>query len=126
MPQPPQSPPPAAATRTQLDQDTLRELRSVLGADFLLLVNTWLADSETRLTMLRTAAAAADAAALREAAHSFKGSSLNLGALRLADLCLAMETAARSGALTDVPALLAAIESEYRQVAPELTRRARV
>lgn len=111
-----------AAVRAQLDEDTLRELRAVLGKDFRMLVDTWVADCQVRLQLLQAALAGQDAAALREAAHSLKGSSLNLGALRLADHCLAMETAARAGELARAKALLPAIDAEYRQVAPLLAR----
>mgnify|MGYP000090058035 CR=1 FL=1 len=45
--------PQEAASRAQLDQETLRELRSVLGSDFRLLVNTWVADSQLRLQLLQ-------------------------------------------------------------------------
>jgi len=111
-----------AAARAQLDQDTLRELRAVLGKDFRMLVDTWVADSRVRLQALQSALAGQDAAALREAAHSLKGSSLNLGALRLADFCLALEVAARAGDLAQAARLLPPVESEYRQVAPLLVR----
>lgn len=111
-----------AAARAQLDQDTLRELRAVLGKDFRMLVDTWVADSRVRLQALQSALAGQDAAALREAAHSLKGSSLNLGALRLADFCLALESAARAGDLAQAARLLPPVEAEYRQVAPLLVR----
>lgn len=111
-----------AVFRAQLDQDALSELRAVLGKDFRVLVDTWVADSKVRLQLLQVALAGQDAVALREAAHALKGSSLNLGALRLGDLCLAMESAARAGELGRAPALLAAIDAEYRQVAPLLAR----
>ena len=39
----------AVPPNTHLDHDTLRELQSVLGSDFPVLVRTYLADSETRL-----------------------------------------------------------------------------
>ncbi|MFZ5723939.1 MAG: Hpt domain-containing protein [Pseudomonadota bacterium] len=105
---------------THLDHDTLRELQSVLGSDFPVLVRTYLADSETRVAAMRRAAAATDAAALRDAAHSLKGSSLNIGAGSLAGLCLDIEQAARAGELDRARSLLDAVENEYRAVARTL------
>ncbi len=92
----------------------------VLGDDFTVLINTWQADSQKRLSMLRAALSDGDASRLRETAHSLKGSSLNLGALRLGDCCLALESAARNGTLDQASVLLVAIETEYDAVAPLL------
>ena len=104
-----------------IDQDTLRELRGVLGGDFSVLVSTYLDDSGKRLAMLRDALAAADGVALRETAHSLKGSSLNIGATRLAGLCLTVEQAARAGALQGAAAQVEAIAAEFRLVSELLT-----
>lgn len=107
-------------TDVHIDQAALQELRSVLGDDFSVLVRTYVTDSETRLGALRAAAAAADRSALREAAHSLKGSSLNIGASHLAELCLVIEQAARGGDLAGVSAMVDAIEAEFRLVTPLL------
>lgn len=74
-----------------LDQNKLRELHEVLGAEFAVLVTAFLADSDVRMAAMRRAIATADADGLREAAHALKGSCLNVGANALAALCHEME-----------------------------------
>lgn len=113
------------SVHAHLDQAALQELQAVLGADFPVLVQTFVADSEARIATLRTVLAAADHAAVRDAAHSLKGSSLNLGAQQLAELCLQLEQQARHGQTGQAPALLAAIDAEFRLVAQLLTTAAR-
>lgn len=76
-------------TTAHLDPDVLATLRDIMGEDqFPVLVHTYLSDSEHRLAQLL---AATDARALRDAAHSFKGSSCNMGAAHLAQLCGELE-----------------------------------
>ena len=84
-----------------LDSATIRELRSIMGEDFPLLVQTFEADSRQRLAALEAAAAAGNAEALRQAAHSFKGSAGNLGAASLAALCQQLESMGKEGDLRD-------------------------
>ena len=71
-------------TTPPLDADVLAKLEELMGEDFPLLVETYLQDSEQRLAQLMSAT---DPREMREAAHSFKGSSSNMGALSLAQLC---------------------------------------
>nr|WP_276583393.1 Hpt domain-containing protein [Pseudomonas sp. RIT-PI-S] len=59
-----------------------------MGEDYPLLVDTYLRDSEQRLAKLVEITSAPE---LREAAHSFKGSSSNMGATPLAELCGQLE-----------------------------------
>jgi PAS domain S-box-containing protein len=55
-------------------------------------------------------------AALRDAAHRFLSSAQNIGAVQLSALCVQIEVAARGGTLTDVPALVAALQHERERV----------
>ncbi len=103
-----------------LDMDVVRELRDVLGDDFRLLVTTFLADSEQRLQSLRSAIDAGDALSLRETAHSFKGSSLNIGAVRLGEACRQLEALALDGVPADARARVDGLAGDYRQVAAAL------
>lgn len=99
-----------------LDQEKLRELRDVLGAEFSVLVTTFVADSNARLASMRRAIAADDAGKLREAAHSLKGACLNVGARPLADLCRELEVAA-GAAPAVVQMRLDALTAELGRVA---------
>ena len=64
-----------------IDHQVLKGLREVMEDEYLTLVETFLTDSERRVEQLL---AAKNAAELRMAAHSFKGSSSNMGAMVLA------------------------------------------
>jgi HPt (histidine-containing phosphotransfer) domain-containing protein len=64
------------------------------------LIDTYLADASLQLEAMQAAASTGDASALVRPAHSLKSSSANVGAMALADICRALEAAARTG---DVP-----------------------
>lgn len=98
-----------------LDPDVLSVLREVMEDEFPTLVETFLADSEERLLQLTVAA---DATQILEAAHSFKGSSSNMGAIRLAELCHDLEQRAKVRNLSGVEALVAEIAREFELVRP--------
>jgi len=103
-----------------LDHVSLRELKSIMEDDFDLLINTFIGDSNIRVDALKNAVAAQDAQALRAAAHSFKGSSLNICAPDLAELCRLMELAGKDNDLNGVADLLQKIEDEFAVVAASL------
>lgn len=73
---------------------------------------------------LRRAGAGGDLAAVRNAAHSLKSSSANVGATRLAEMCKAVERAAQAGQLgEDLPGA-DDIEDEFEALRPTLEREA--
>jgi HPt (histidine-containing phosphotransfer) domain-containing protein len=98
-----------------LDPDVLSALREVMEDEFSTLVDTFLADSAQRLHVLTHAV---DTVQLLETAHSFKGSSSNMGATRLAQLCHDLEQRAKEHNLSGIPALVAEIEREFALVRP--------
>ncbi|MBY8960270.1 Hpt domain-containing protein [Pseudomonas sp. MIS38] len=79
------------------------------------LLDTFLADSESRLAELQNTA---DAKALSEVAHSFKGSASNMGAVRLAALCQELESEAKNKIPSDIARLVADISREFADVRP--------
>ena len=95
---------------THLDRDVLSALQEVMEAEYPLLLDTFLADSEERLRLLRMAQ---DAAQVISAAHSFKGSSSNMGATQLAELCRQLEERARQKPLTGIEDLVHRIDAEF-------------
>lgn len=110
-----------------LDDNVLSTLRDVMEDEFPTLLEVFLKDSDERIDALHqslnpadpAAPAAPDLLALGLNAHSFKGSSSNMGAVHLADLCRQLEELARSPHPVATPDLLASIqeiESEYRLV----------
>ncbi len=95
-----------------LDAETLVVLKEVMEDEFQSLVDTFLSDAAMRLTDLRAAYNTQNTDSLRRAAHSFKGSSGNVGALRLAELCLQIEQTARSESLEGLDAIIDASAQE--------------
>ena len=107
-----------------LNPNSLAQLRSLDeggSSGFLArLVRAYLDKSPDDLRRLREALARDDSQAARRAAHSFKSSSGNLGALRLATFCKELEASGRSGNLACAGTLLADIEAEYQRVSEAL------
>jgi HPt (histidine-containing phosphotransfer) domain-containing protein len=106
--------------RTHLDQTVAQELRVIMGDEFPLLVQTFIRDSAHRIESIRDAIKAADADGLRRAAHSFKGSAGNMGAVPLAELCRQLEGLGRDAELTAAPTIIEQILDEYSAVEREL------
>jgi HPt (histidine-containing phosphotransfer) domain-containing protein len=101
-----------------LDYSVLTTLQEVMEDEYPTLLDVFLKDSESRISRLRQlmGAAAFDLQELSLMAHSFKGSSGNMGALRLAELCCELEERSRRGELEGLGELLAALDSEYSTV----------
>ncbi len=92
-----------ATTEPIVDQAMIAALRELGEQEFEDLVTLFIADGAGRVAELRSAAARGDAAALRQVAHSLKGSSSTFGAVAMATLCAELEMLAGSGELgTDV------------------------
>jgi HPt (histidine-containing phosphotransfer) domain-containing protein len=98
---------------THLDRDVLSALQEVMEDEYPSLLDTFLADSEERLCVLRKAE---DAAQLMNAAHSFKGSSSNMGAIHLAELCGELEQQAKREKLIGIEKLVDEIDREFSVV----------
>ena len=99
-----------------LDEATLNELEALLEDDFVDLVETFLKDAQIRYEELSQTVASAVAEDIRRAAHSFKGSSLNVGAAHLAALCRELEDHAREGRTVYAKELLDKIHQEMAVV----------
>ena len=98
-----------------LDPDVLTGLQEVMEGEYPKLLDTFLDDSQKRVEALRRARD--DAKALGRIAHSFKGSSGNLGAVRLAQLCQRLESESVEAA-SDLGALVDQIDHEFALVRP--------
>jgi HPt (histidine-containing phosphotransfer) domain-containing protein len=96
-----------------LDSAVLAALQDVMEDEYPVLLDTYLADSEERLRLLRLALCEADAQGMRLAAHSFKGSCSNMGAPMLACLCKQLEEVGRRDLLTEAPELIEQVEREF-------------
>ncbi len=99
-----------------LDYDALNALRDVMEDDFGFLIQTFLQDSTDRLVSLRSLESGENGDLIRRTAHSFKGSSSNLGALHLVTLCATVERKALAQDFTSLSSDIAAIEQEFAVV----------
>lgn len=106
------------ADESPLDPDTLEQLRSLdaSGGFFARLATAYLTKSINDLCELQEAVTAKNTEAVLEAAHSFKSSSANVGALTLATRCQALELAGHARDLADAGRQYGAIEAEYARV----------
>jgi signal transduction histidine kinase/DNA-binding response OmpR family regulator len=103
-----------------LDQSVLmnlRELQEEGEPDILAeLGELFLEDVPPQLEALREAIEGGNAPSLERVAHTLKGSSSNMGALRMATLCADLEDIGRSGDLSRAPVLLERLEAEFGRV----------
>jgi len=73
-----------------------------------------------RISRLRAAWQAGNPAEVHRAAHSLKGSSGNIGATQLFDVCRQLDDQGRAGDFAHMPALVASLDTEYARVAAEI------
>ena len=102
-----------------LDAETLEGLRELSGDDPSFLsevIQQFLHDGPGHLTAIRRAVEQADADALMKAAHAFKGSCRNMGALALGELCFSLEEKGRAGDAAQLDSRLSDLEQEYARV----------
>lgn len=106
--------------RQELDREILDELVEVMGREFRTLVTSFLNDGDRRIQALEQAIREGDAERVREVAHSFKGSSSNLGAPRLAELCRRLESLGRNARLDEASTALQETREAFRRARHEL------
>jgi two-component system sensor histidine kinase/response regulator len=97
--------------------EMIRTLPGNRGVEILRkVVELYLTSTPALLQTMREAESGGDAEKLKAAAHSFKSSSANLGALRLAGVCMELESLGRAGSTEGALPLLLQVEEEYRLV----------
>ncbi|MEB0041434.1 MULTISPECIES: Hpt domain-containing protein [unclassified Pseudomonas] len=101
-----------------VDYGVLSNLQDVMESEYPILIDTFLDDSEQRLLQLHHALLTQVSCleGLGMAAHSFKGSSGNMGATRLAELCGQLEERTQRGEMEDAPEWVHKIEREFATV----------
>jgi len=118
------SQPPRAANALSFDPQALQALRQLQPDGWIDLVRRLLRlyfqKAPYLIDQLRAAYNAQDGASVRQATHSLKSASANVGALQLAELARALENAARESRLNWDLAQVDALEQEYRKVADAL------
>ena len=101
--------------------DDLRGLDGGCGAVLARLVGRFVGSLEERINVISQCASESRLSDLAIAAHSLKGASGNLGALRLAAVASKLETAAHANDSSQIPALLVALRSESEIARAALT-----
>jgi CheY-like chemotaxis protein len=116
--------PPAVEAAAALDPQRLTQLRSTLGSGdgslFRRVVEAFLADTRARLAALRQALDRDDREAVRQLAHTLRGSCLNLGAQRMTEVATALERVPAEERPAVAPPLVAELEAEFRRAEPAL------
>ncbi len=99
----------------------LRELQEPGKPDPLAeLIDLFLRDTPAQVHKMNAAHAQGDAAQLKSAAHSLKGSANNMGARTLANLCATVEKQAKAGGLGETGRWLEEVGAEFARVQAEL------
>ncbi len=99
-----------------LDPRVLDELRELLGAELDSVAALFLSDATARLKRLRAALETRDCKTFFEEGHTLKGSSANVGAVRLAAMCRELQRMGREEDLAGAPELVARVEWELAAV----------
>ena len=98
-------------------QIRLRELEQETDYEFVLeLIGIFLAETPKLIGTIGEALRAQDAHGLAVAAHTLKGSAMNLGAKQLGAVCLKLEQIGRSGAPAPAGTSTQEIEEEFGKV----------
>lgn len=108
------------AEGVRLNYEVLNVLQDIMEDNLPLLIKTYMKDSSNRLQAMQAALESKDYESLRLSAHTLKGSSSNLGAEKLKEMCQMLEHAAKTGKLDGAPAALIEIKNEYHQVVAAL------
>ena len=85
-----------------IDKEQIANLKSLFSDSFRDFVHTYFEDFEKKDKELTAALHTKDVHSVIKIAHTLKGTSLNVGAKGLADLCEQLELAGKSGDLTVV------------------------
>ncbi|WP_047284549.1 Hpt domain-containing protein [Pseudomonas protegens] len=93
-----------------LDHAVLNALQEVMEDEYPVLLDTFVCDSEARVRLLHKSE---DTILLVATAHSLKGSSSNMGATRLAELCHQLELRAGHSAADGIRQLVGEIDGEF-------------
>ncbi|MFT3669624.1 MAG: ATP-binding protein [Pseudoxanthomonas sp.] len=96
-----------------LDQTMLEELREIAGDETARIITVFLEDAPRLIATLEKAAATPDLDAMRDAAHTLKSSSANVGAMALSAAAKRVELGARARKLERPAVAVALVIAEY-------------
>lgn len=111
-----------ASSGPAIDKGILDELREIMGAEFVSLVQVFLEDAPLALERIHKLATGPNLAGIAAPAHTLKSTSANLGALVLSAQAKALEMDARQNTLRAAPARAAVLAAEFDRVAAALRK----
>jgi len=117
------------AERPVLDPDRFGVLRELDAGDGDLLgtiIHEYVNDATRLLASIRAAIAEGDPQTVEQHSHTLKGSSANLGAVGLTEICGKLEALGRAAALGTAPRLVEEANAEFERVRTALTLEASV
>ena len=113
-----------ASKSSVLDVSVAAAIRALGGPGepnvFAEVARLFLADVPIHLLALGAAIAADDKESVRKIAHRLRGGALEIGAVRMAPVCAAIEHAARAGSLEDAAAQADSLGGEFALTRQEL------
>jgi HPt (histidine-containing phosphotransfer) domain-containing protein len=105
-----------------VDPSTLEMLKEVIGDDLKEIVEAYQATLPELLCQINEGIDSQDASAVQLHSHTLKGSSANIGANDLSEMCLQLEMEAKKGEVTDqFKAISEQIHQEAKVVADFVT-----
>jgi len=110
-----------ADVKIDLDLGMLEGLRDLLGEKFVELIITYNRDCGERIEKIREALPERNYEVINQEAHGVKGSSRNIGANSLAEVCGELESKAKAEDGNDIEQLFSAIEQQFAAVKRELS-----
>jgi histidine phosphotransfer protein HptB len=107
----------------QLDETIVSDLIDLMGDDLNTLFEAYLEDSEAKIKQLASVCEQQNFDLIRRTAHSIKGSSRNVGALKFAIVCESIENAALMEELQSCLDFLSTMPEEYKQLKAEINQK---
>lgn len=104
------------SAQSKIDSAMLAQLQELLGERFSELIERFISDGNRRMSLLRDAVPARDFDVIHAEAHGLKGSSRNIGANDLGEVCGELEQRGRDSDVADLDTLFAGVELEYAAV----------
>ena len=103
-----------------IDMEILNQLREILGDDFVLILDSFNSEGEKLMEVMSSALSNADMEKIKEAAHSMKSMSGNVGAMHLSELADQMQIASGNADGEQVAKIWPEIQVQYPLAADAL------
>jgi len=105
-----------------LSESTIETLKNTMGDEYDNLVKLFLDDAENIFGEIEEAIKSENAELLDQRAHALKGSSANLGATGLSEICYKLEQTGKSGTVENADLLFESAKNEFQRVKDALQK----